>query len=48
MQLIPQKYPYVTYTHKIFGQFDMYFSSGTHFAKVLNVALLLTSLSLEP
>ena len=45
-----QVYPNMplVYAYKIFGQYDVYFLSGSHFAKVRNVALLLTSLSLEP
>ena len=36
------------YAHEILGQFDVYFWNGSHFNKILDVALLSTWLSLEP
>ena len=39
---------FLVYASKILGQYDLYFSNNSYFTKFLKVALLFTSLNLEP
>ena len=38
----------LVYAHEIVGQCDVYFLNGSHFSKILYMALLSTWLNLEP